>query len=505
MEQFFHTDYRPLMRDRNQYVVDEQTQLPPHLLPPPYLVDIDGHAHPACYQEALLRLVRPAEQVRQERTAEEMDDYDEYMKKHLLKVKQQSFGFGRARTNFSNTSSSATASSSTLSQENADCTSLNSSAGAAESVSEQSGAIVSASTSTTATTSTSAAASNNGGCGSHDGDEAMDTAPSGPTTVTDGGDCPGEETMATDSASSLEVENETVTCSSLGATDNKNSSYDEELLTPKVECKTDLINSNDSNKARSMHSPSHEVKSESIQAVVLTEYNYSMPPGDGSETQPPSATLPSTSTVASNSSQSGVEGSRIGEGQNESMEESVHSHSGNGVGMESSDISNSYFESNASQWNGIRTRHQVRLASVNDVNAEDVPDKQDHQPPEQQPLGFLPQLGERIEEEAPINIVDVDESSQDSQNMLSSLVYSLGLTEHETKQAISLWHNRTIIPPLDPAEIIAESAKRMQLYREEQDNFEEQSRKAELLAVPVSACTVQLYSSTLYIMYTLLN
>ena len=103
MEQFFHTDYRPLMRDRNQYVVDEQTQLPPHLLPPPYLVNIDGHAHPACYQEALLRQVRPVEQVKQERTAEEMDDYDEYMKKHLLKVKHQSFGFGRARSNFSNT------------------------------------------------------------------------------------------------------------------------------------------------------------------------------------------------------------------------------------------------------------------------------------------------------------------------------------------------------------------------------------------------------------------
>ena len=40
-EQFFHTDYRPLIRDRNHFVVDEQAQIPPHLLPPPYLVSVD--------------------------------------------------------------------------------------------------------------------------------------------------------------------------------------------------------------------------------------------------------------------------------------------------------------------------------------------------------------------------------------------------------------------------------------------------------------------------------
>ncbi|XP_046581352.1 bromodomain and WD repeat-containing protein 3-like [Haliotis rubra] len=44
-EVFFHTDYRPLIRDANNYVLDEQTQQPPHLMPPPFLVDIDGNPY----------------------------------------------------------------------------------------------------------------------------------------------------------------------------------------------------------------------------------------------------------------------------------------------------------------------------------------------------------------------------------------------------------------------------------------------------------------------------
>ncbi|CAG5116902.1 unnamed protein product [Candidula unifasciata] len=47
---FFHTDYRPLIRDANNYVLDEQTQQPPHLMPPPFLVDIDGNPYPANIQ-----------------------------------------------------------------------------------------------------------------------------------------------------------------------------------------------------------------------------------------------------------------------------------------------------------------------------------------------------------------------------------------------------------------------------------------------------------------------
>ncbi|XP_061395070.1 bromodomain and WD repeat-containing protein 3 [Musca vetustissima] len=49
-ELFFHTDYRPLLRDASHHVVDEQTQVMPHLMPPPFLVDSDGNPHPARYQ-----------------------------------------------------------------------------------------------------------------------------------------------------------------------------------------------------------------------------------------------------------------------------------------------------------------------------------------------------------------------------------------------------------------------------------------------------------------------
>ena len=49
-EMFFHTDYRPLLRDSSNYVLDEQTQWPPHLLPPPFLVDVEGNPYPADIQ-----------------------------------------------------------------------------------------------------------------------------------------------------------------------------------------------------------------------------------------------------------------------------------------------------------------------------------------------------------------------------------------------------------------------------------------------------------------------
>uniref|UniRef100_A0A3Q3EFY0 Bromodomain and WD repeat domain containing 3 n=1 Tax=Labrus bergylta TaxID=56723 RepID=A0A3Q3EFY0_9LABR len=49
-QMFFHTDYRPLIRDANNYVLDEQTQQAPHLMPPPFLVDVDGNPHPTHYQ-----------------------------------------------------------------------------------------------------------------------------------------------------------------------------------------------------------------------------------------------------------------------------------------------------------------------------------------------------------------------------------------------------------------------------------------------------------------------
>ncbi|XP_031621174.1 bromodomain and WD repeat-containing protein 3 isoform X2 [Contarinia nasturtii] len=50
-ELFFHTDYRPLIRDSNHFVLDEQTQTAPHLMPPPFLVDVDGNPYPPIMQK----------------------------------------------------------------------------------------------------------------------------------------------------------------------------------------------------------------------------------------------------------------------------------------------------------------------------------------------------------------------------------------------------------------------------------------------------------------------
>ncbi|XP_055320942.1 bromodomain and WD repeat-containing protein 3 isoform X2 [Sitodiplosis mosellana] len=50
-ELFFHTDYRPLIRDTNHFVLDEQTQTAPHLMPPPFLVDVDGNPYPPPLQK----------------------------------------------------------------------------------------------------------------------------------------------------------------------------------------------------------------------------------------------------------------------------------------------------------------------------------------------------------------------------------------------------------------------------------------------------------------------
>ena len=81
-----------------------------------------------------------------------------------------------------------------------------------------------------------------------------------------------------------------------------------------------------------------------------------------------------------------------------------------------------------------------------------------------------------------LNVVDMQESYA-GQNMQLSLVYSLGLSEAESKHMISLWQDRTIIPPLEPSRLGAEMVKREQLFREEQELFELQSRRAPVVQV----------------------
>lgn len=49
-EMFFHTDYRPLIRDVRHFVMDESTHVAPHLMPRPILVDMNGNPYPSRFQ-----------------------------------------------------------------------------------------------------------------------------------------------------------------------------------------------------------------------------------------------------------------------------------------------------------------------------------------------------------------------------------------------------------------------------------------------------------------------
>ena len=484
MEQFFHTDYRPLMRDRNQYVVDEQTQLPPHLLPPPYLVDIDGNAHPACYQDTLLRQVRPAEQVRQERMAEEMEDYDEYMKKHLKNVKQQSFGFGRTRSNFSNSNTSSLESSSSSSSVG------HSSLICLRNLIERSASNQSNGENSVAVTVTSTSDGANQGGSFSTSNTMINESIVGNKT----GSPVHSEILTVDVP--YVVEERSGQATAMANQSSLAEGSDHEMVTDikafRVECSQAMETDVDTQSSTRIPHVDLKVNSDPNQMLSVAKFSH-----DGStvtaKAGPSNATCTSLPTQPPCSTLSLLEGTQETTTQNQELpaEDILSTCQGSStaatVSMVSSDASQS--ESNASQWNGIRTRQRVQIAS----NGSNTSAEPQERPPEQlsphqgQLLPLLPQQADIIrDEEVQVNVMDVDESSQDSQNMLSSLVYSLGLTEHETKLAISLWHNRTIIPQLDPAGFSADLAKRRQLYQEEKEKFEEQSRKAELLEWPVS-------------------
>ena len=57
---FFHTDYRPLIRYADHRLLDKETNLAPHLMPPPFLVDEVGYPYPPVLQ----RLVPGREKMR---------------------------------------------------------------------------------------------------------------------------------------------------------------------------------------------------------------------------------------------------------------------------------------------------------------------------------------------------------------------------------------------------------------------------------------------------------
>ena len=327
------------MRDRNHYVVDEQSQLPPHLLPPPYLVDIDGNAHPAHYQEAILRLIRPTKQVKPDEAADEVDDYDEYLRCRLARVRQQSFGFDHARTSLSSRPPKTQA--------------------------------------------------------NHD-PSSEGTFSNTPNEDSTSGTGTSQQSSAPPLHLPLPSSNES--CLS-------NASLASSLLPPQPSTPQQPPN-------------------------ITTEHSYAtLEDKSFNIGEDANASAVSTTQLTSQTSQGSAYLSPV-ERKGRVLAVVLDSQRGEeGVGP--SGLSNGSLPPTQ---NG---RHAPASAD-SDSNTVSQPN------PLSSPSPLLPP------EEPIINVTDGNDD-QNVPNMLSSLVYSLGLSDSEAKQAIFLWHNRVIIPPLEPA------------------------------------------------------
>lgn len=396
------------MRDNHHYVVDEQSQLPPHLLPPPYLVNIDGHAHPLQYQEAILRQVRPAK-VKLEHRKEEMEDYDEYMSKRLARIKQESFGFQRVRqqvgvsVGVAPTQPTISGGSNGLSGENRTNNEVPGTNMAAEN--DRSGDRV-------GVASADSLPSTSEGTGFGLGSGGV------PTGDQEGGKVAGKCGETVEGGAGLAI---VAVVGEERREKRSNMAAEERTMVERssVAVGEEMSNMAAGEERRIMN----ELAVQNIQGRRVSEE------GENKGRRVPGG----WNSVD-------VEGRRVAEEGNNSA----------AVGEE---------ERN----NVTERRLEEERNNVIGIQGEE-------------------RRSERARRDREmLNVVDVEESSQDGQNvqnMLSSLVYSLGLNEVETKRIISLWHNRTVIPPLDPSHLSLELAKREQLFQEEHKNFELCSMRA---------------------------
>lgn len=68
LEQYFTSDYRELIRDERDNVLDAFTQLPPHLAQTGQLVDLIGNSHPEeCQADKVMRWLEFWWKIRRER------------------------------------------------------------------------------------------------------------------------------------------------------------------------------------------------------------------------------------------------------------------------------------------------------------------------------------------------------------------------------------------------------------------------------------------------------
>ena len=407
------------MQDRNHYVIEELTQRPPHLLPPPYLVNIDGHAHPLRHQEAILKHIRPVKQAKPEKTMEEIEDYDEYMKKHLAKVKQQSFGFSRARWN---TSANVQASSSQ--QESglqADLTITQGPSAQILSPPEDVG-------------------------GHSDREPTAESA-----------------TQQIESTDPLRPSN-----GSLYLTTEHNYAG---VLAPVDNC------SPSGSQSRGSQFLSTVQNQRMVVAVVLDGKKE-----DTRETQ----TVEEVCRLRLESKQSAVGEDKSG---GTCLQEPSPAEVPTVMAMCEPVIANSCVSEQGASTGGegdsagpLMGGAAINVLTSAPANTSHPSPPPPSPPPPSPPPSISPPAGADTsnnnrptgdEEEPVVNVTDDD--GTDVRNMLFSLVGSLGLGEAEQKQAISLWHNRVIVPSVDIATLSSEEARRRELYQEEERRWWEEN------------------------------
>ena len=544
------------MRDSHHYVVDDQSQLPPHLLPPPYLVDIDGHAYPIHQQEAILRLVRPAQQRSSAHHKEEMEDYDEYMKTRLARVNQQSFGFRRARRQVGGAPGSGRGSMERVFGGGEGVSDGRDRVLGGEGVSGGRGSMERVFGEGRSGGRGSMESSSDGGVSNGHGSMEIKNVLGGEgvssgsgqngdantVMVTESGGCGRAEKIAESANLSSAHPSHTSNCNdvstdpipSLNAghvsltsvpvpTLSSSIHHDSPTTVPNPSLGSSStfvstsipipnLGSSSTNHVSVLNSKGIDMlipipngqggvlatvlgkgRSGMGVATVLgkgTGVGVDVPKGDDRRSQ--------SSSVEGRGERGSVNGDREVERSGEREEGEVKSEverrgggemrEGDGeVEMRGGDgeveMREGDCEVERNEGDGeVEMREGDGEVEGNEGDGEVERNDGDDEVERREGNGEV----ERREGDGEVkrrerDVVDVQEDSQDGQNvqnMMSSLVYSLGLNELETKQIISLWHNRTIIPPLDPAHLSHELKKRTQFFAEEHRHYELQSRRA---------------------------
>ena len=497
-------------------------------------MDIDGNTHPIRYQEALLRLIRPAKQISVDQSTEDLEDYDDYMRKRLSVVKEKSFRFGRLRQQrVSEAEASAEDGPSSQHMENEMMETSSRGDVWLQTCSE---GPVSEKENMDAGGKTKAETAAVNGCSfsslNIDGDlEGMPEIVAGQSTndvvslCSDGegtsqevrspcnlqgsvDDVPVQSHMSVENAGrgAQETDDDVVNCvaEDAGTSSGRGAQgMDKEVVNHVEEDagvssgrsgsqgqNEEVVNRVEEDAGTSLGRSGRQGQDEEV--VNHVEEDVGISSGrSGSQGQ-------NEEVVNRVEEDAGTSLGRSGrQGQDEEVVNHVEEDVGISSGRSGSQGQNEEVVNRVEEDAGTSLERSGRQGQdevvVNRVE-EDAgisSGRSGRQGQYEERVNRVEADAERGREHDGEAEVDVEEESQNGQpniqNMLASLVYSLGLNEVETKCIIALWHNRVIIPPLEQAQLGQELARRQQLFNEEQQNFEFQNQKTLLRDEQVSS------------------